>query len=223
MMIDHHHHQQHDISDDRQFKKMKLTHDDDDDNDEMMGFHWNHDTSLEATAATDSLLSSFRSSASWVSSAHREHLDYLRTQLGNTQQQQQQQQTISSPCNHNAMSDSMDDSDISQEITTLDLRDDGCQMEDGNFIDVKIKLLNGTSLDVMIENSATILDLKHIIQRRSGMPVQQQRLVYRGRLLNDLVSCNAAGLVGGSVCALVLALRGGENAVQSPDSVVGYR
>jgi ubiquilin len=48
-----------------------------------------------------------------------------------------------------------------------------------------IKCFNADSKTVVIESTATVLDLKHKIAESLSVPAVQQRLIYKGRVLKD--------------------------------------
>ncbi|KAF5140633.1 ubiquitin [Vairimorpha ceranae] len=77
-------------------------------------------------------------------------------------------------------------------------------------MNIKIKTLLGKDLDIEIDSGATVLDLKRSIELKEGIAVEQQKLVYNGRLLdNNADLLKNQNLQNRSVVHMVIALRGG--------------
>lgn len=75
---------------------------------------------------------------------------------------------------------------------------------------IKIKTLMGKDVEIDIDNGATILDLKKSIELKEGISVEQQKLVYNGRLIeNNGDLLKDVNLQNRSVVHMVIALRGG--------------
>jgi ubiquitin-like protein Nedd8 len=123
------------------------------------------------------------------SSAHIQHLEYIKAHYLNNSPNKRQPPQFSKPMQH---------------IIPL------VPKPVENFIDVTVKCLNGKSLNIMIDfNNCDVHDLKQIIYRRSGFAVDKQRLVYQGRQLPDSLNLRDSLLEQGSILHLVMALRGG--------------
>jgi len=56
---------------------------------------------------------------------------------------------------------------------------------DTTDITIRVKTLDSQEYSIAIETSKTILELKHILEQRTTIPVVLQRLIYRGRVLQD--------------------------------------
>uniref|UniRef100_A0A2C9KRG3 Poly [ADP-ribose] polymerase n=1 Tax=Biomphalaria glabrata TaxID=6526 RepID=A0A2C9KRG3_BIOGL len=80
-------------------------------------------------------------------------------------------------------------------------------VHDGRFLIVKN--LTGKSVSCPASDSMTVLDLKHIILEKEGVPLEQQRLIYKGCNLEDNAVIGESGLNFGDCIHLVLKLRGG--------------
>lgn len=55
-------------------------------------------------------------------------------------------------------------------------------------ITVFVQNIGGRTYNIQIKNSATVQELKQTIQSKEGIPVEQQRLVFEGRLIEN--SCS---------------------------------
>lgn len=65
-------------------------------------------------------------------------------------------------------------------------------MEEQN-IELKIKLMEGADLMVNVKLSDSVHSLKEKIQAMSSIPIEQQRVIFRGRILENestLGECN---------------------------------
>ena len=77
-------------------------------------------------------------------------------------------------------------------------------------MEIKIQTITGSKFIVDIEDTTTIADVKTHILAKTGIPAQQQRYVYKGRLLKDeefvkhLPEASA-----GMTLNMILSLRGG--------------
>jgi len=74
---------------------------------------------------------------------------------------------------------------------------------------IKVKTLTGKEIEFEIEPEDKISRIKEIVEEQSGVPPQQQRLIFNGRQMSDDKTANELSVVPGSVLHLVLALRGG--------------
>ena len=50
---------------------------------------------------------------------------------------------------------------------------------------IQVKRMNGTSINVQVHSGTTTGELKHILQAKIGMPVEQQVLEYDGMIVQD--------------------------------------
>ena len=75
---------------------------------------------------------------------------------------------------------------------------------------IKVKTVTNRDLEVStIEPSHTIGQLKEAIEASEGIPVIQQRLIFRGKPLIDDATVEASGITAGDTVHMVLALRAG--------------
>ena len=74
---------------------------------------------------------------------------------------------------------------------------------------VIVSTLTKKQLEIEIETVDTILQLKQKILEREGIPINQQRLIHRGRQLNDDRTLAEHAIERGAIIHLVYCLRGG--------------
>ncbi|KAF5322311.1 hypothetical protein D9619_000143 [Psilocybe cf. subviscida] len=74
---------------------------------------------------------------------------------------------------------------------------------------IKVKTLTGKEIELDIDPDDKITRIKEKVEEQSGVPPQQQRLIYSGRQMQDDKSARDFNIAAGAVLHLVLALRGG--------------
>eukprot|EP01033_Poteriospumella_lacustris_P021788 gene21788-16252_t len=79
---------------------------------------------------------------------------------------------------------------------------------------VFVRTLAGKTLALMVDPFADVTVLKGMIRDREGMPVDQLRLIYAGRQLEDGRSLIDQGVHNEATLHLVLRLRGGPSTAQ---------
>ena len=72
-----------------------------------------------------------------------------------------------------------------------------------------VKTLTGKTITLEQAATQTILDLKRKINKREGIPPDQQRLVFAGRQLEDYKTLDDYNITDASTIHMVLRLRGG--------------
>ena len=79
---------------------------------------------------------------------------------------------------------------------------------DGNM-QIMIKTLTGKTLCLSVNSNDTINEIKQKIQQKEGIPLEQQRLVFNGKQLEDSFKLGDYNISNDSTIHLVLRLRGG--------------
>jgi ubiquitin-like protein Nedd8 len=74
---------------------------------------------------------------------------------------------------------------------------------------IKVKTLAGRTIDVDVEPTDPVSRIKERVQEQEGIPPEQQRLIFEGKLLADGKTVRESKVTPGCVIHLVLALRGG--------------
>ncbi|KIM58749.1 hypothetical protein SCLCIDRAFT_1218288 [Scleroderma citrinum Foug A] len=74
---------------------------------------------------------------------------------------------------------------------------------------IKVKTLTGKEIELDIDSEDKISRIKEKVEEQSGVPPQQQRLIFGGRQMPDDKTAKDFNISAGSVLHLVLALRGG--------------
>jgi len=73
---------------------------------------------------------------------------------------------------------------------------------------IKVKNLTGNIVELDVEKSANIEEVKKAVQEKTGIPPPQQRLIYGGKAMADEKTLESYKIEAGAVLHLVLALRG---------------
>jgi len=72
-----------------------------------------------------------------------------------------------------------------------------------------VKTLTGKSIVTDVDTTDTVLTLKKMVADKEGIPVDQQRLIYGGKQLEDSRQLSDYNIQRDSTVHLVLRLRGG--------------
>ncbi len=85
-------------------------------------------------------------------------------------------------------------------------------------MNINIKSLTGRIINVYVEPTCTITQVKEKVQEMEGIGPDQQRLIFNGVLLKNEAKVSETKLEPGSTLHMVLALRGGGIRSSSSDS-----
>ncbi len=75
---------------------------------------------------------------------------------------------------------------------------------------ILLKTLQGKTIPMDVNDSDTIGSIKQRIFEKEGIPVDQQRLVFNGKQLEDAQTVGSYGIEADSNVHLVLRLKGGQ-------------
>lgn len=76
-------------------------------------------------------------------------------------------------------------------------------------IQIFIKTLQGRTITLDVDPNDTIQSLKQKIESKENIPVQEQRLIYSGKQLNDTFTLSDYNVQDQSTLHLMLRLKGG--------------
>ena len=76
-----------------------------------------------------------------------------------------------------------------------------------NIFEVTIKMLVGRSMTLYLDSSDSVHNMKYLILCREGYPIEQQRLIFNGKQLEDNKTLVDYNIQKGSIIHLVLKLR----------------
>lgn len=102
-----------------------------------------------------------------------------------------------------------DDDNISENIDVYSNLNVLIPMLGGGQKQIFIKTLQGKTMTIDVSDDDTIESIKEKIFEKEGIPIEQQRLVFNGKQLEDNQTINGYGIDDGSSIHLVLRLRGG--------------
>ena len=74
---------------------------------------------------------------------------------------------------------------------------------------ITIKTLSGRKLSLDFEPTQKVEDIKSALQEKEGIPVQQIRLIYSGKILKDELTIQEANINPGTTLMMMMHLRGG--------------
>lgn len=77
------------------------------------------------------------------------------------------------------------------------------------YFDITVKTLLRKEITFKVSGLHAVHELKELIEGREGIPLSDQRLIFKGKQLEDGRTLSYCQVGPGSVCGLVLALRGG--------------
>ena len=74
---------------------------------------------------------------------------------------------------------------------------------------ITIKTLSGRKLSLDFEPSQKVEEIKNALQEKEGIPVQQIRLIYSGKILKDELTIQEANINPGTTLMMMMHLKGG--------------
>mmetsp|Transcript_914 Transcript_914/g.1438 ORF Transcript_914/g.1438 Transcript_914/m.1438 type:complete len:263 (+) Transcript_914:185-973(+) len=78
-----------------------------------------------------------------------------------------------------------------------------------DMIRVHIRCMNGQHINLMVNQHASILDVKLLIQQRKNINLRHQRLVFQGSLCGDNQYLYRLGVIHNTTLQLIIQMRGG--------------
>lgn len=75
---------------------------------------------------------------------------------------------------------------------------------------VQVNTMLGEKVEVEVEETETVADLKKKLSKKQKIPADQQRIIYEGKLLQDNKTLAEYNIKNNSVIHMVLRLRGGQ-------------
>ena len=74
---------------------------------------------------------------------------------------------------------------------------------------ITIKTLSGRNLSLDFEPNQKVEEIKNALQEKEGIPVQQIRLIYSGKILKDELTIQEANINPGTTLMMMMHLKGG--------------
>ncbi len=74
---------------------------------------------------------------------------------------------------------------------------------------ITIKTLSGRKLSLDFEPNQKVEEIKNALQEKEGIPVQQIRLIYSGKILKDELTIQEANINPGTTLMMMMHLKGG--------------
>ena len=74
---------------------------------------------------------------------------------------------------------------------------------------ITIKTLSKRKLSLDLDNTQKISEIKEALTEKEGIPVQQIRLIYGGKILKDEITIQEASIAPGSTLMMMMHLKGG--------------
>ncbi|EAN32428.1 Ubiquitin family protein [Theileria parva strain Muguga] len=76
-------------------------------------------------------------------------------------------------------------------------------------LNISVQTMQGKTIQLQVSQNETVLDLKNKLEKEQTIPVDQQRLIFDGKLLENGKTISDYGIKENAVIQLVLRLRGG--------------
>ena len=74
---------------------------------------------------------------------------------------------------------------------------------------ITIKTLSGRKLSLDFEPTQKVEEIKNALQEKEGIPCEQIRLIYSGKVLKDELTIQEANINPGTTLMMMMHLRGG--------------
>ena len=74
---------------------------------------------------------------------------------------------------------------------------------------ITIKTLSGRKLSLDFEPNQKVEEIKTALQEKEGIPIQQIRLIYSGKILKDELTIQEANINPGTTLMMMMHLKGG--------------
>lgn len=78
--------------------------------------------------------------------------------------------------------------------------------ENSEEITVAVKFLTGLTLNIPISPDASVYELKEMIEESTGVPIEDQRIIFAGKMLQDEKTLSEYPIFDGSTLYVVLKL-----------------
>ncbi len=74
---------------------------------------------------------------------------------------------------------------------------------------VNIKTLSGRKLALDLDTKQKVIEVKETLQAKEGIPKDQIRLIYKGKVMNDEMTIEESNVAAGETLMMAIHLRGG--------------
>jgi len=74
---------------------------------------------------------------------------------------------------------------------------------------VNIKTLSGRKLALDLDTQQKVIEVKETLQSKEGIPKEQIRLIYKGKVMNDEMTIEESNVAAGETLMMAIHLKGG--------------
>jgi uncharacterized ubiquitin-like protein YukD len=74
---------------------------------------------------------------------------------------------------------------------------------------VHIKTLSGRKLSLDLDPKQKLIEVKETLQAKEGIPKEQIRLIYKGKVMNDEMTIEESNVAPGETLMMAIHLKGG--------------